>query len=34
MVSIFKDILPGTLMAILKDIKISKEEFIKVLKNK
>ncbi len=29
-----KDVPTGTLMAILRDIKISKEEFIKVLKKK
>jgi predicted RNA binding protein YcfA (HicA-like mRNA interferase family) len=29
-----KDIPAGTLLAILRDIKISKEEFIKILKNK
>lgn len=29
-----KDVPTGTLLAILRDIKITKEDFIKVLKNK
>lgn len=29
-----KDIPTGTMLAILRDIKISKEDFIKILKNK